>query len=175
MSRMNRGRWSSRPSARAKECFTPAAFDNLHQVQVQAAFELPFMTRMTIGMLATATGLKITTIRYYERTGLMPVPARSAGRQRTYTDDHRRRLLFICRARELQFSIGEIRTLLVLAEPGRNACREVQQLAAAHRQKLRQQIALLVKMEALLADALAQCSGKLNVPCPVLELLETPA
>jgi MerR family transcriptional regulator, mercuric resistance operon regulatory protein len=139
-----------------------------------SAFELPFMTRMTIGVLATATGLKVTTIRYYERTGLMPAPARSTGRHRTYTDEHRRRLLFICRARELKFSIEEIKLLLVLAEPGRDACRDVHHLAAAHLQRLRQSITGLVKIEALLAEALARCSRALDLPCAVLEVLKVP-
>jgi MerR family mercuric resistance operon transcriptional regulator len=129
------------------------------------------MTRMTIGGLAAATGLKITTIRYYERTGLMPAPARTAGRHRTYTDNHQRRLLFICRARELEFSIEEIRTLLVLADSGRNSCRDVHRLVDAHLMKLRKKITGLAKKESLLAATLAQCSGTLDVPCAALEML----
>jgi MerR family mercuric resistance operon transcriptional regulator len=127
---------------------------------------------MTIGTLAVASGIKVTTIRYYERIGLMPAPARTAGRHRNYTNDHRRRLLFICRARELEFSVEQIRMLLVLAEPARMSCRDVQNLAAAHLKKLRHKITTLVKLEAMLAGAVAQCSGKPTPPCPVLELLE---
>src|SRR5262245_12671392 len=130
------------------------------------------MNRMTIGMLAAASGLKITTIRYYERVGLMPSPSRTAGRQRTYTEAHQRRLLFICKARELKFSIEEIRTLLALAEPARRSCKDVQHLAATHLTGLRQKIAAMVKLEAMLAGAVAQCSGKSGPPCPVLDLLE---
>ncbi|SRR6266540_334126 len=130
------------------------------------------MDRLTIGKLAAETGVKITTIRYYERTGLMLPPSRSAGRHRMYTDDQRRRLFFICKARELEFSIEEIRTLLVFAEPGNRSCREVQHVAAAHLQKLRRKISVLAKLEALLAEALAHCSGKPSSPCPVLELLD---
>jgi len=127
---------------------------------------------MTIGMLAAASGLKITTIRYYERVGLMPSPSRTAGRHRTYTKAHQRHLLFICKARELKFSIEEIRTLLVLAEPARRSCRDVHHLAAAHLTSLRQKIAALMQLEAMLAGAVAQCSGKSGPPCPVLDLLE---
>jgi MerR family mercuric resistance operon transcriptional regulator len=129
------------------------------------------MKRMTIGTLAAASGIRVTTIRYYERAGLMPLPERTAGRHRNYTRDHLRRLLFICRARELEFGIEEIRTLLVLAEPTRTSCGEVRHLAAAHLKKLRQKITDLVKVEAMLAGAIEQCSGKPKSPCPVLELL----
>jgi MerR family transcriptional regulator, mercuric resistance operon regulatory protein len=131
------------------------------------------MDRTTIGMLADIAGVKVTTVRYYERAGLMPPPARTAGRQRNYTNDHRERLLFICKARQLEFSIEDIKTLLMLAEPAQISCRNVQHVAVAHLQALRQKITRLVKLEALLAGAIAQCSGMPNPPCPVLELLGT--
>lgn len=129
------------------------------------------MNRMTIGTLALASGVRVTTIRYYERAGLMPAPARTAGRHRNYTNDHQRRLLFICRARELEFSIEEIRMLLVLAEPTRTSCRDVQNLATAHLKRLRHRITSLVKLEAMLANAVARCS-EANPRCPILELLD---
>ena len=133
------------------------------------------MERMTIGALAAASGIKITTVRYYERAGLMPAPMRTAGRHRNYTSAQLRRLLFICRARELEFSIEEISLLLILAEPARakTSCREVQHVAAAHLKKLRQKITGLMKVEAMLADAVERCSGKRIPSCPVLELLES--
>jgi MerR family mercuric resistance operon transcriptional regulator len=131
------------------------------------------MERMTIGTLATASGIKVTTIRFYERAGLMPVPTRTAGRHRNYTSAQLRRLLFICRARELEFSIEEIRILLVLAESAKPSWREVQHLAAIHLKKLRQKIAGLMKVEAMLSGAVERCSGKTIPPCPILELLES--
>lgn len=130
------------------------------------------MAKITIGALAAMSGLKITTIRYYERAGVMPAPVRTAGMQRNYTKDHYRRLIFICRAREFGFSIEEIRRLLLLAESPRSSCAEAQQLAGAHLEKLRQLIAALVKLEAILTGTVAQCSGKSILPCPVLELLK---
>lgn len=129
------------------------------------------MDRLTIGMLAAATGVKITTIRYYERAGLMVSPPRSAGGHRNYTNVHRRRLLFIRKARQLEFSIQDIRSLLLLAEPAGPSCREVQRVAAAHLQELRRKISALAKLEALLAGAVAHCSGNASPRCPVLELL----
>ncbi|HET7681435.1 MAG TPA: MerR family transcriptional regulator [Xanthobacteraceae bacterium] len=129
------------------------------------------MKRMMIGTLAAASGVKITTIRYYERAGLMAPPARTPGRHRNYTEDHLARLLFICRARELEFSLQDIRKLLVLADPTRPACREVERLAADHLQRLRKKVAGLVKLEAMLSHAVAQCDGETGLPCPVLTLL----
>jgi MerR family mercuric resistance operon transcriptional regulator len=130
------------------------------------------MNRMTIGKLAAASGIKVTTIRFYERAGLMPMPARSAGRHRSYTSDHLRRLRFICRARELKFSIREIKILLALAEPARDSCREVQALAAAHVKELRKKVNDLMKLETMLSEAVERCSGEPAMSCPVLELLQ---
>lgn len=64
---------------------------------------------LTIGKLASATGTKVETIRYYEQIGLLPAPARSAANYRTYEGKHLRRLSFIRRARDLGFSIDQVR------------------------------------------------------------------
>ena len=86
--------------------------------------------KLTIGKLASATGMKVETIRYYEQIGLLPAPTRSAANYRTYEQEHLRRLSFIRRARDLGFSIDQVRELMGLAdrrdqshflEPGREA------------------------------------------------------
>jgi MerR family transcriptional regulator, mercuric resistance operon regulatory protein len=127
---------------------------------------------MTIGTLAVAGDTRVTTIRFYERAGLMLAAARTSGRHRSYTNDHVRRLIFIRRARELEFSIEEIRTLLALMESMPTSCREAQHLATAHLEKIRGTIARLRKIESLLAGAVIQCSGKPLSSCPVLRLLK---
>jgi len=66
---------------------------------------------LNIGALARATGTKVETIRWYERVGLLPAPARSAGNYRTYGEAHLGRLSFIRRARDLGFSLEQIRAL----------------------------------------------------------------
>jgi MerR family mercuric resistance operon transcriptional regulator len=131
------------------------------------------MKRMTIGVLAEASSTGVTTIRYYERVGLLPSPQRSAGGHRNYTEGHLRLLLFIRRARELQFNIQQIRALLVLAEPAQTSCHDVHQLAAVHLKALRHKITELTRLERLLATAVDRCSGKPVPPCPVLELLQS--
>ena len=131
---------------------------------------------LTIGKLAAASGVNLETIRYYERIGLMPAPDRTEGGHRLYEDDHRRRLVFVRRGRELGFSLGEIRALLDLARPQRRACGEVEKIAAAHLEDVRAKIADLVRLEALLSDTIRRCEGQADAPaCPVLDLLEADA
>jgi len=72
--------------------------------------------RLAIGALSKRTGSKVETIRYYERVGLLPPPARSAGGYRLYGTEHLKRLMFVRRARALGFSIDEVRRLLDLAD-----------------------------------------------------------
>jgi MerR family transcriptional regulator, mercuric resistance operon regulatory protein len=77
-------------------------------------------------------------------------------------------------AREIGFSIGEIKELRVLAEPGRAPCAEVQTLTSAHLAEVRTKIADLRKLEAILADAVERCSSGSAPVCPVLDLLALP-
>jgi len=129
--------------------------------------------RLTIGRLATASGVNLETIRYYERIGLMPEPDRSGGGHRLYGDGHRRRLTFIRRARELGFGVGAIRALLDLAEPQRRSCEEVRAIAVAHLADIRAKITDLVRLEAVLAETISRCVGNGSAPsCPLLETLE---
>ncbi|MEA2732800.1 MAG: hypothetical protein QOF70_7275 [Acetobacteraceae bacterium] len=66
----------------------------------------------SIGDLAGQTGAKVETIRYYEKAGLMPPAARTAGNHRAYTQAHIDRLAFIRHGRELGFPLESVRTLL---------------------------------------------------------------
>src|SRR5262249_38680346 len=64
---------------------------------------------LAIGALSAQTGVNIETIRFYEKAGLLPPPPRSPGGFRLYDRDHLRRLTFIRRARELGFTLDEVR------------------------------------------------------------------
>ena len=70
---------------------------------------------MTIGSLAVATRTRVETVRWYEKIGLLPAPARSSGNYRLYGPEHLRRLSFIRRGRALGFTVDQIRDLLALA------------------------------------------------------------
>ena len=132
------------------------------------------MQKLTIGKLADGAGINLETIRYYERIGLMPEPGRTRGGHRTYAAFHIRRLTFIRRARELGFSVNDVRALLNLAEPHRASCGEVQKLAAHHLQAVRAKLTDLTKLEKILANMIAQCGDNRAYSCPVLAMLESP-
>lgn len=126
---------------------------------------------MTIGHLAQRTGANIETIRYYERIGLLPVALRR-GRYRSYDTTDIARLGFVCRSRELGFSIKEVRALLSLAAGGHESCAEARDLAALHLQEVRTRIAYLRRMERVLASTVKACDVGEDVGCPLIDTLE---
>jgi len=130
------------------------------------------MRKLTIGRLAEGTGVKLETIRYYERIGLMPSPRRTEGGHRDYNPEHARQLAFIRRGRELGFSIDEIRALLALASTERGSCAEVREIATSHLLDVRSKLAHLRKLESILAETVAKCSGDSSPHCPVLDVLD---
>jgi MerR family mercuric resistance operon transcriptional regulator len=125
----------------------------------------------TIGALSEGAGVNIETIRYYERIGLLPPPPRSAGRHRLYGDAHRQRLVFIRRARELGFSLEEVRALLGLGGGHGLACSEVRALTEHHIAAIRDRIRDLKRLERTLSALAGQCRGDTVPACPVLEAL----
>ena len=127
--------------------------------------------RIAIGRLSSETGTNIETIRYYEKVRLLPTPPRSEGGYRLFGVDHLKRLNFIRRARILGFSIGEIRTLLRLADEGQRPCAEVRVVAAAHLGDVRARIADLRRMERVLKATIAKCADGRRGTCPVIEAL----
>ena len=127
--------------------------------------------RIAIGRLSKHTGTNIETIRYYERVGLLPAPARSPGGYRLYGTDHLKRLNFIRRARILGFSIGQIRTLLRLADERKRPCAEVRVVAEAHLNDVRAKIADLRRMERVLQATVAKCAQGRRSDCAVIEAL----
>lgn len=126
---------------------------------------------IAIGAVSKHTGTNIETIRYYERIGLLPVPARSSGGYRQYGTAHLKRLNFIRRARALGFSIGEVRTLLRLADTRKRPCAEVRVVAEAHLKDVRAKIVDLRRMEKVLKATVARCAEGTRSDCPVIEAL----
>jgi MerR family mercuric resistance operon transcriptional regulator len=126
---------------------------------------------VAIGALSERTGVNIETIRYYERIGLLPAPPRSSGRHRLYGEPYRRRLTFIRRARELGFSLEEIRALLGLGGAHNLTCREVSALTRHHIEAIRTKIRDLKRLERTLSHLAAQCHGDDVPECPILETL----
>ena len=129
---------------------------------------------LTRGKLAAATGCNIETIRYYENTGLLPAPSRTAAGYRSYSDDHLRRLRFIQRARALGFANEQIRELLDLSDPGEGHTRaEVKSLTEAHIDAIARKISDLQRIRRRLKQVSSFCdgSGEGAATCPIIESL----
>ena len=127
--------------------------------------------RIAIGRLARQTGANVETIRYYERIGLWAAPPRSAGGYRLYGTEHLERLKFIRRARRLGFSIGEVRTLLRLADERKRPCAEARAVAEGHLADVRNKIADLQTMEKVLTETVARCAAGTGAPCVLIDAL----
>ncbi|SEW36438.1 MerR family transcriptional regulator, mercuric resistance operon regulatory protein [Aliiroseovarius sediminilitoris] len=124
--------------------------------------------------LARATGCNLETIRYYERVGIMPDPPRTANGYRSYDDAHVKRLKFVIRSRDLGFSLEEIRGLLGLVDDQSQTCGEVQTVAKAHLEDVKAKIADLVRIERVLSETVARCTGDDAPECAVIDALLDP-
>ena len=101
---------------------------------------------MRIGELAERSGSETTTIRYYERIGLMPAPARTQSGYRDYGEDAAARLSFIRAAQSIGLTLGEIRETLAFRDRGETPCRHVAALIERNAEELRQRIFVLEDM-----------------------------
>lgn len=124
---------------------------------------------LSIGALSRATGVKVETIRYYERIGLMPAPLRSEGGHRQYREAEMRRLRFVRRARELGFTLDEVRELLNLADGG-GPCAEVEAIAKTHLTAVQERITDLQRLADSLAQLTRRCEGvDASAGCPLID------
>lgn len=126
---------------------------------------------MKIGDAAAASGCHIETIRYYERVGLLPRPARTAGGYRDYRPDEVDRLRFITRGRELGFSLEEIRSLLALEDDPKLSCGDVDQLARHHLADIQKRVRELRRIAQELERTIASCAGGTRGQCAILGAL----
>jgi MerR family transcriptional regulator, mercuric resistance operon regulatory protein len=125
---------------------------------------------LTIGKVARAAGVSVETVRYYQRSGLVPEPPRPAGGVRRYSDEIVARLRFIRRAQELGFTLAEIRRLLALGDP--QSCGKARSLAAAKLALVGARIADLERMRAALESLVVRCdAARGKVACPIIETL----
>ena len=123
-----------------------------------------------IGRLSSLTGVKVETIRYYERVGLLRSPPRTEGGHRSYDDADVRKLAFVRRGRQLGFTLDEIRTLLDMVAGGRG-CGEMRDLALDHAGDIRRKIDDLGRIERTLRDTAARCQGGNTPECPIIDEL----
>ncbi len=129
------------------------------------------MSALSIGDLARATGTKAETIRYYERVGLLPAPARTAGGQRAYAPGHLRRLAFVRRARELGFGLDQVRALLDLSDQPERDCAAVDVVARARLAEVDRKLADLAALRRELADLVDRCGHGRVAECRIMDAL----
>ena len=130
---------------------------------------------LQIGQVAQKTGLSVDTIRFYEKAGLLPRPARTEGGYRLYHQREVADLEFIQKAQQLGFSLSEIRELFSIQRHPQEVCVHVRDLITQKLAVVRTKIAELQTLEVGLAGALKQCRRALRQPakhqdsCPVLK------
>ena len=128
---------------------------------------------LTIGKVADQGGVKVQTIRYYERRGLLPKPARTAAGYRTYSDDAVRRLRFIRQAQALGFSLSEIEELLSLRVRSGTTCGDIRKRARQKITMVNDKIEELQRIKDALSRLAKACTGQgPTAECPILEALE---
>lgn len=129
---------------------------------------------MKISEAAAASGCHLETIRYYEQIELLPKPLRTSGGYRDYRPEDVDRLRFVTRGRDLGFSLGEIRSLLRLAEQSDLSCQEVDELARQHLHDIQTKLKDLRRMATELERVVQSCSGGVRGQCTILDTFRRP-
>ncbi|TXT31904.1 MAG: MerR family transcriptional regulator [Rhodocyclaceae bacterium] len=131
---------------------------------------------MRIGELGQATGVDVETIRYYERTGLLPVPARNPNGYRAYAPLHVERLAFIRHCRALDISLADIQRLLTFVAHPESDCRDIDQLIDAQLARVQARLQSMQALERQLTALRGRCGNShLAGDCGILHELVTAA
>lgn len=133
--------------------------------------EVAIGSRMKIGDLARLTDTRVETIRFYEKEGLIPEPARDDGNYRVYELEHLNRLSFIRRSRDLGFTLKQVRKLLSLADNDSAPCAEVDAITAENIAEIDQKIMDLTALREQLTRRLDCCQGPTIADCQIIEAL----
>ena len=129
---------------------------------------------MRIGELAKATGTKAETIRYYEREGILPAADRTDSNYRDYSPDHLAALTFVRRARQLGFSMAQVRELLALSDHEDKPCQDVDQLVQDQLEEVERKIEDLQSLQSELGFMLKSCRSDKIGECRIVESLARP-
>ena len=129
---------------------------------------------MRIGELAKATGTKAETIRYYEREGILPAADRTDSNYRDYSGNHLAALTFVRRARQLGFSMAQVRELLALSDRVDNPCQVVDELVREQLEEVEQKILDLSSLRDELRLMLRSCEANRIGECRIVESLARP-
>ena len=131
------------------------------------------MSTLKIGQVAKHAGVTVETIRFYETEALIPEPARSESGYRLFTSDTIRRVQFVQRAKELGFSLNDIRELLTIrSEPSAN-CAGVKARASRKITDIEEKIGDLTRIRDALTSLVEQCNADAQLDeCPILDALD---
>lgn len=129
------------------------------------------MAQYSIGDMARRSGVKVTTIRFYEARGVLPEPDRTEGGQRRYGQAALERLTFIRHARELGFELDDILELASLTDRPDLSCQHAHEITDRHLKTVTRRIAILNDLRDELARMLARCEGGEMGHCRVIEIL----
>ena len=128
---------------------------------------------MKIGQVAKTAGVGIDAVRFYEREGLLAKPSRRLSGYREYSPDVVVHLRFIRRAKELGFTLKEIRELLSLRMDSDTTCSDIRRRAEAKLDDVENKIRDLRRMKKALEELKGACKGRGPASdCPILEYLE---
>jgi MerR family mercuric resistance operon transcriptional regulator len=127
-------------------------------------------SKLTISGFARAAGVNVETVRFYQRKGLVPEPEKPYGSIRRYGEADVARVRFVRSAQRLGFSLDQVAELLRLEDSAQ--CEEASSLAAHQLADVRERIADLMRIEAVLSELVRACRArKGNVSCPLIESL----
>ena len=132
---------------------------------------LTHVSAMNIGEASTASGVSAKMIRYYEAIGLLGHIARDGANYRRYSKAEVQTLLFLRRARDLGFSVEQMRELLQLWRNDRRASADVKRLALAHCAELDRKAEAIAAMSRALHELAAHCDGDHRPACPIIDEL----
>ena len=131
------------------------------------------MNSLKTGELAKQAEVNVETLRFYEREGLLPEPPRRESGYREYPPDTVKRIRFIQRAKELGFTLREIKRLLELRVDRGTTCAEVKEQAAGKIADVKQKISDLKRIERALNKLINSCRGSGPIDdCSILKHLE---
>ena len=124
---------------------------------------------MNIGQASKASGVSAKMIRYYEQIGLIRPPERTDSSYRTYADSDVHTLRFIRRARDLGFSVEQMKALLALWRDRSRASADVKAIALEHIAELERKAAAIAEMTETLSHLVSHCHGDARPDCPIIE------
>lgn len=131
---------------------------------------------LTIGEVARKAGVGVETIRFYERKGLIDEPPRRESGYRQFPVETVARLRFIRQAKDLGFTLGEIKELLSLKHDRSAKSGEVKMKVESKINDIQSKISSLRKMENVLEGLVNSCTGTgPTSECPILEALDNKA